>query len=1111
MASIKVQNFGGMVPAVNSRSLPPNAAVDCVNMRVVEGKATPIQALSVQHVFTGGTTYKTGIRIPDPLNAIGGGYTWLGLTSKNASFSRPAIDDDEFQRYVYNNGDYLLPTQPRYNTLANIRNGIADYQLGVVVPKFTPVVNTSGGAVPSFDTATVYTAGLTPGLGYQVGDTIQLAGGTYTEACVIIVTQVDNVVTGRIVSFAIQTQGAYSATPSNPVSQASTSGKGAGAQFSMTWGNQGAVSAVVSNQGTGYAEGDVVTVSGGTYSQPAQFGVLTTNPTTGAVGQVYCTTPGVYTAVPSIPESTTGGSGDGTLRINVVWSGIGAVSGVVYYISAQGGTGYNVGDIVTISGGTSTSVAQVTVSSVGLNGTVTGVYVSTPGAYTVLPSNPVLQASTSGVGTGLELTMVPATAQAVVVVPVAAGSGYAVGDTIKIAGGTGTIATVLQVASLTPGGSGVATATIQAPGAYTIYPPSPVLQASSSGGGTGATFNIVWQSQNPTETRAYVATYVDIYGQESAPSNGAIGTGEADGTWTISHLKQPHASGGAVGNPGAQLVGINIYRTIANSSSSATYYYVGSLPFSGLQSVTVAAGAGGSNYAVGDTVTLPTTHSGDTAATLTVTGVSANGQITTAQMLTMGYYTTSFPSNPVAQASTSGRGSGASFTCAFVNGTAQYTDTSLDATLALEGVQLLTTGWLPPPPLEGFIPVANGFLCGWAGNQIYFSQPGAPWAWPIAYQTSVDAQIVGMGFLDSSIVVFTTSSPYQLSGTSPSSITSTKISTVSPCTSRGSIAQAIDGVDYASPIGIMSASPYGFVNVSDKVISAEEWRQEIFGQIIAGVRYEDTYIALTAIGQGYILALQGYEGGYFMNPQNPRIALSRFMLPQAIQNMFMDPFSAAVFMMDSSNTVYLWDDPTTGTLVGRWKSREFDSMDPVNFAAFLVSLDQQAAGPQNTDDPQNTSIPQSPSYDQVPAADFPALGGLTSVIGYGVIGACVIGAGVVPGTIPPGMTTDPLAPPYPYWPSLIAAAPGGGYGGAGPGGSGDPDWTIVPVLPGGAGAYFEVYANRVTIFAGSVTNNAMRRLPSGFKSSLWQFSITSAVPVWKVALATSGKELRSAQ
>jgi hypothetical protein len=43
-----------------------------------------------------------------------------------------------------------------------------------------------------------------------------------------------------------------------------------------------------------------------------------------------------------------------------------------------------------------------------------------------------------------------------------------------------------------------------------------------------------------------------------------------------------------------------------------------------------------------------------------------------------------------------------------------------------------------------------------------------------------------------------------------------------------------------------------------------------------------------------------------------------------------------------------------------------------------------------------------------------------------------------------------------------------------------------------------------------VNNNQQTRLPSGFKSTLWQYAITTNVPVWSVAMATSAKELAMA-
>lgn len=68
-----------------------------------------------------------------------------------------------------------------------------------------------------------------------------------------------------------------------------------------------------------------------------------------------------------------------------------------------------------------------------------------------------------------------------------AGSGYAVGDTIVLAGGTSTIAPVLTV--LTLSGSAVATFSISQGGSFTANGSGAFTQASTSGSGTGATFN----------------------------------------------------------------------------------------------------------------------------------------------------------------------------------------------------------------------------------------------------------------------------------------------------------------------------------------------------------------------------------------------------------------------------------------------------------------------------------------------------------------------------------------------------------------------------------------------------------------------------------------------
>jgi hypothetical protein len=69
-----------------------------------------------------------------------------------------------------------------------------------------------------------------------------------------------------------------------------------------------------------------------------------------------------------------------------------------------GGSGYAVGDTITETGGTAISNAVFTVATLSGSAVAT-VTVGYPGNYTVVPSNPVSQGSTSGLGTGCTLNI----------------------------------------------------------------------------------------------------------------------------------------------------------------------------------------------------------------------------------------------------------------------------------------------------------------------------------------------------------------------------------------------------------------------------------------------------------------------------------------------------------------------------------------------------------------------------------------------------------------------------------------------------------------------------------------------------------------------------------
>ncbi len=193
--------------------------------------------------------------------------------------------------------------------------------------------------------------------------------------------------------------------------------------------------------GTGYTVGDILTLSGGTYTVQAQVEVTTV--AAGVVTAVRRYNDGVYTVTPTDPVSTTGGTGTGcTLNCTFVANGWvadrdgGDTLSTVDSIAA-GGTGYTVNDVLSLVGGIYSTQATVTVATVS-GGVVTGVTITTAGAYTVLPTDPVSTTGGTGSGCTLNCTFVAAGEREVVL----RGSG----------GGTDTIYVGWRTFSSVPGG-----------------------------------------------------------------------------------------------------------------------------------------------------------------------------------------------------------------------------------------------------------------------------------------------------------------------------------------------------------------------------------------------------------------------------------------------------------------------------------------------------------------------------------------------------------------------------------------------------------------------------------------------------------------------------------
>lgn len=155
----------------------------------------------------------------------------------------------------------------------------------------------------------------------------------------------------------------------------------------------------------------------------------------------------------------------------------------------------------------------------------------------------------------------------------------------------------------------------------------------------------------------------------------------------------------------------------------------------------------------------------------------------------------------------------------------------LDETLAS------TNDYPPPVDLVGLMALPNGILCGWRGNELWFSEAYRPWAWPPAYVKPLPHAIVGGIEHGSGAVITTTGKPYLVSGVSPDAMTTAKLNVDQAGVSKWSIAVVDGACMYASHDGLVvlnggSAS----LMASQRFFTREVWRQRV-GAGLSGMRF----------------------------------------------------------------------------------------------------------------------------------------------------------------------------------------------------------------------------------------------------------------------------------
>ena len=261
--------------------------------------------------------------------------------------------------------------------------------------------------------------------------------------------------------------------------------------------------------------------------------------------------------------------------------------------------------------------------------------------------------------------------------------------------------------------------------------------------------------------------------------------------------------------------------------------------------------------------------------------------------------------------------------------TTTYDDSLDSADVALNPL-LESTIWDPPiEGVKGFVVSPNGFLIGFKGNELFFSEPYRPHAWPIAYSVSVQHPIVGIAVISGAIAVMTTSQPYYMYGTHPANLALVKQDAVLPCLARGSIASTEKGVFYCSSDGIVHGNGQAFMLVSDQILARKDWQALITPETVRAAQYGMVYMGFWNDSNAFLFAVS--------EPLMRWMQIDRFT---DVENIQTDVYSSDVFLL-RNNAVYVWNPLDTNYLSYTWLSKKFVSPRPINFGAYKFTMDAE--------------------------------------------------------------------------------------------------------------------------------------------------------------------------
>jgi len=400
----------------------------------------------------------------------------------------------------------------------------------------------------------------------------------------------------------------------------------------------------------------------------------------------------------------------------------------------------------------------------------------------------------------------------------------------------------------------------------------------------------------------------------------------------------------------------------------------------------------------------------------------------------------------------------------WISGSGSYTDTISDTTVAQNNTLNFVDNFPPPSTMQGAALMPGGFLIGFQGRNLLFTEPYLPHAWNPTYNLATEFEIVGIVVWSQTAIICTTSNLYLGSGSTPAAFTLQKLDGVTPCLSRRGIVSTVSGAYFPTVDGLAMFNVNGLNTITQPILTKEEW-----------ATFSPTTLIAAQLGLQY-LAWGSTTNGMQINPTESSAEMATITAFAQVTAVETDRYTGNPYIV-INNVAFDWDPNGAERLYWHWLSKQAQLPKYLNFGAFKIKADFGSANVTS-----NVTAVYGP-YDLARNITDPGTvrAGQLNAIGANVIGGISpYNLGLVPGnTLPENRL--PL---------------GGG-----------PLYPLFQLNNQALSIRMRTYCNGLLVNDQNVTNDRIHRLPSGFKHDLWQFEFFGNTNMYNVMVAETGKEL----